>query len=167
MKERLTFQDRVITDRINVANKIKPDEWNSIIEAAKENVEKVKKKKQKKIDKGKVSKPFTKTALAIDKHISDSDRKTKVLNTLDAFISSQKDAADKLKMMNAEDSDIINKKEASKAELMEIAEDLNKLRKTGLNELITFYFLVKENTTEAEFAPIMKAFNKELSITAH
>ncbi len=50
---------------------------------------------------------------------------------------------------------------------MELADQLNELRRDGFDDLIDFHMSVKEFTTEAEWDQIMKAFNKELSITAH
>jgi len=41
------------------------------------------------------------------------------------------------------------------------------MRRLIFDELIDFHMLVKENTTIAEWDKIMKAFNKELSITAN
>jgi len=167
IKERLAFQERIISDRINVANKINQDEWDKIIENSQESFQKTKEKQQKKADKGKVSAPFEKTGEAIEKHIIDEEKKAAVRKALDTFIRSQEETVDKLRKMNAEDSDVINKNNASNAELMKLAEDMNKLRQHTFESVIEFHLSVKENTTVEEWAPIMKAFNKEVSITAH
>jgi len=167
MKERVEFQEKIIPDRINVANKINQDEWDNIIENSQASLQKTKEKQQKKVDKGKISEPFEKTVIAIEKYIIDDKKKEKVREVLDTFIGSQKEAADKLRKMNDEDNDVINNKNATKAELLELAGDLNELRQDAFESVIEFHLSVKENTTEEEWAPIMKAFNKEMTISAH
>ena len=50
---------------------------------------------------------------------------------------------------------------------MEIAERLNKLRAEGYENLTAFHFVTKELTNEDEWEALMKAFNKEVSVTPH
>jgi len=167
MNQRIALQQKVIEDRIRIVAKIEADEWNLIIEYSRQSVLKSKEKDQKKAEKDKSSDPFLKTQDAIKKNISDEGKKKPVLDALKTLINSQKDLMQQIKSRNADDNLDLSKKEATKSELQKLADDLNMLRITSLENLVNFHFQMKEITTEAEWDQIMKAFNKELSITAH
>ena len=167
IKERKQFQEKVLSNRVSLAKKIEQEEWDNIMKKSGESLEKKEKKLQKKTDKGKISQPFEKTNATIDKFVTDAGRKDKIHESLDQFIASQKLAVETLADMNSKDSDIISKKDATKEELMEMALALNELRFQALNNLVDFHMSAKEYLTQAEWDKIMKAFNKEMSITAH
>lgn len=167
MADRLAFQDKVIRSRIAIVSKIKADEWDSILELSRESVEKKKEKQQKKTDKGKVPQPFAKTMASIDKYITDSERKEKVEQAIQAFINSQLEMAQEFRDRNVVDNKIVIKKDASVDELEHLAKELNALRRLGFDKLIDFHMSTKKFTTHAEWDQIMKTFNKEISVSAH
>jgi hypothetical protein len=167
MEDRIAFQDKIIHSRIAITGKIKEGEWVSILELSKEAVAKKKEKQQKKIDKGKEEKPFKKTLASIDKYVSDSERKEKVIQAVNEFIEAQLEMINALASKNMMDDNIVANKSVSEKELKQLAEDMNKYRQIGFDNLINFHFSAKEYTSIDEWDQIMKAFNKELSITSH
>jgi hypothetical protein len=67
--------------------------------------------------------------------------------------------------INVKSNNVLVRKDATKEELKEMVEEMNVLRNLSFNQLLNFHMLVKENTSETEWDPIMKAFNKELTIS--
>ena len=167
MKERKDFQEKVLSDRVRLSKKIEPEEWELIMKKSDESLDKKAEKQQKKTDKGKISEPFEKTKATIHKFVTDVERKDKIHESLDQFIDSQNFVVETLADMNSKDSEIINKRKATKEELMNLASALNELRSQSQNDLVDFHMSVKEYSTQAEWDKIMKAFNKEMTISAH
>lgn len=165
MQERKEFQEYIINRRVEIVNKIKPDEWVLILEKSAETVKKRNEKLQKEIDKGKMDEPFTKTKAYISDEITDKGKSKNLLTGLNEFIEYQNKAAEKIKSTNVSDSDLISKRDATVLELGELATKVNKLRSEGYQELINFHLFAKENTTDDEWNKLMKLFNKELNIT--
>ena len=67
--------------------------------------------------------------------------------------------------INVINNDIVINKNATKEELSKMLSETNELRAMALDQLVGFHMGVKSTSSELEFAPIMKAFNKEMSIS--
>jgi hypothetical protein len=167
MKDRRVFEDRVIEDRISISAKLRPGEWDAIMDYSRASVNKTKTKSEKKVAKGKFSEPFEKTFEVIEKDIADSVKLQNVRNALTTFVESQKRTVSTLLSMNSVDSNILSKQKASRDELKDLAENLNVHRKKAFDDLVEFHYTVVEQTTDEDWAKVMKSFNKELSITSH
>jgi hypothetical protein len=167
MKSRLEFQNKVIDDRISIIAKLMPGEWDSIMVYSQQSVVKKKEKAEEKEAKGKVSTPFAKTYKAIQDKVMEADKKESLKRSLDAFIASETKAIEQLKSMNSQDNKVLTNKNATREELLGLGNRMNEFRKKAFTELIDLHFSVRQNTNETEWTAVMKAFNKELSVTAH
>jgi hypothetical protein len=167
MKDRRAFQDSVIDDRLRISAKLKPDEWDSIMAFSSTSVSKVKTKAEKKAAKGKITEPFEKTYAVIDKDIADQEKKQNIKDAMTTFIDAQKRTVAKLHSMNTMDNDVLINQKASRDEFIALSESLNVLREKAFENLIEFHFTVVGQTTDEEWANVIKSFNKELAITSH
>jgi len=170
-KERVAYQKEIVDSRIAVNKKIKADEWDSIMVFSKTSLDKQIEKDQKKLeknkDKGKDITPFVKTRKAITDNVLDSEKQQILKSGLDKMISSIEELMIETGTINANESKLLTNQNATKDELLKLGNKLNEMRRLIFDELIDFHMLVKENTNITEWDKIIKAFNKELSITAN
>ena len=164
---RKEFQKYVIDERLKITKKIEPDEWTLIMAMSNESVQKRKQKMEKKIRKGKIGLPFGKTRDVIAMEVEDETSRENLRNALDEFLAAETKIIDQLAAMNVEDNPVIENREATLAELNKIGEEMNILRMKGYENLTEFHFAARDNTTEDEWDVLMKAFNKELTMTPH
>ncbi len=168
-KERIEFQNTMMDNRVAIAEKITAEEWVSIIDYSKaeidERIAKEKKKLDKAEDKGKTPTVFEKTSNAIKENIVDSEKQKIILDGLEDMINTFGELGNEISSINVKNDNILIRKDASKEELKTMVEEMNELRNLSFNQLLNFHMLVKENASEMEFESIMKAFNKELEIT--
>ena len=61
---------------------------------------------------------------------------------------------------------MIARLDADREELKAMRNEWNQIRQVAITGLVDFYVDVRENTDASELDPIMKAFNKDLSITS-
>ena len=170
-EERIAYQKEMVDDRLAVNKKKKADEWDSIMVFSKASLDKQIEKAQKKLnknkEKGKELIPFVKTRKAITENVLDSDKQQILKTGLDKLISSIEELTIETETINVNESKLITHQNATKDELIKLGNDLNNMRRLIFDELIGFHMLVKENTNSTEWDKIMKAFNKELSITSN
>ena len=170
-EERVAYQDEMIDDRLAIIKKIKADEWDSIMVFSKtlldKQIEKEQKKLEKNKEKGKEVAPFDKTRKAITDNVTDIEKRQKLKSGLDEMISSIEELMSKTETFNINKSELFTQQNATKDKLTQVSDELNDMRRLVFDELIDFHMLVKENTNEAEWDKIMKAFNKELIITSN
>lgn len=170
-KERLTHQEIVIDKRLALIKKVKADEWDSIMVFSKISFDKQIEKEQKKLEKnkakGKEIKVFVKTRKAIITNVSELGKQQVLTTGLNNMINTLQELADEAERNYVNENDILVRKDATKDELEQLAGEMNDLRRLIFDQLIEFHLLIKENTNITEWDKIMKAFNKEFSITAH
>ena len=169
-KERIAFQDKVFVDRIMLTKKIEPTEWDSIMGYAGAKFEKLIEKEQKKADKKKNKKAkesFEKTRSAIIQNVPDVEKQKVLEEGLNDLTSAFEELVNTMKSINVKESSILTRQDATKEELKQMAEESNELRRKSSDQLMKFHMLAKENTNKTEWDKIMKAFNKELTLTAH
>lgn len=165
--QRVEYQTEIIDIRIITNAKIELAEWNSILEYSKSSFEKEIAKAQRKSEKKKekpVEPPFTKTKEVLSEKITDSEKGLEVKTQLDNLINVMSKLQKDISGTFEEDKVIIIKKDATKSELHYVVEDINQIRSSFFNELVSFHFVLKENTNEDEWQPIIKSFNKELHL---
>ena len=167
--ERIDFQDSIMDDRIAIADKITFDEWVLILDysniQADIRLTEVKEKTDKAVEKGKVKEPFVKTREAIEENVLTEEKQKFIIDGLDDMIRTFNELGTEISSMNVKNNDILIRKDAGKEELKVMVDEMNVLRNLSFNQVLNFHMLVREHSTETEFEPIMKAFNKELSIT--
>jgi len=170
-KERVTHQEVMIDKRLSVIKKIKADEWDSIMVFSKVSLDKQIEKEQKKLEKneakGKETKVFEKTRKAIINNVSELGKQQVLTTGLSSMINTFEELSDEAERNYVNENDILIRKDATKDELKQLAGEMNDLRRLIFDQLIEFHLLIKENTNITEWEKIMKAFNKEFSITAH
>lgn len=170
-KERAVYQNEMVDERLTVIKKIKADEWDSIMVFSKtsldKKIEKAENKLEKNKGKGKEVVPFVKTIKAITANVLDSEKQQVLKLGLDKMISSIEELTIETGTINANESKLLTHQNATKDELIKLGNKLNDMRRLIFDELIDFHMLVKENTSITEWDKIMKAFNKELSITTN
>ena len=156
-------------DRIRVANKIQATEWDSILVHSaisyEKRVNKADSKKEKSIEKGKVEEGFSNTRKAIYESVLNESIRDEIIVELNDMIQSITDLGNEILTVNVENDHILIKKEANKEELREMARRMNELRRSSFDKVIDFHVVVVENCSEKEMTVIMKAMNKELSVT--
>ena len=167
--ERIDFQDKIMDDRIAIANKITFDEWVLLLEysniQADIRISQEKEKNDKAIEKGKVKEPFVKTRDAIGETIHNEEKQKLITDGLDDMIRTFNELGTDIISMNVKNNYVLVRKDAGKEELKVMVDEMNVLRNLSFNQVLNFHMLVREHSSETEFEPIMKAFNKELTIT--
>lgn len=167
--ERIDFQDKIMDDRIAITDKITFDEWVLILDysniQADLRLTEEKEKTDKAVEKGKVEEPFVKTREAIVENILDEKNQKLITDGLNDMIRTFNELGNEIISVNVNNNDILVRKDAGKKELKAMVDEMNVWRNLSFNQVLNFHMLVRENSSETEFKPIMKAFNKELSIT--
>ena len=159
----------MITNRIGIAEKITFDEWVYILQysniSADKRIAKEQENTEKLEEKGKTPVVFENTRNAIKENVPDEEKQSKILDDLDDMIRTFGELGNEISSMNVKGNNILVRKDAAKEELKKMVEEMNILRNLSFNQLLNFHMLVKENTSKTEWEPIMKAFNKELTIS--
>ena len=167
IEERKEFQKYVIAERVKIAEKIEPDEWTLMMAMSSESVDKRRAKEEKKITKGKIGLPFAETRDVISEKVELEGHQANLREALDNFLAAETKIIDELAAMNVQDNKVLKNKNATSAELHKIAEKLNAMRMRGYNNLIDFHFTARDNASGEAWDALMKAFNKELTLTPH
>lgn len=177
--DRLLFQDKMIDDRIALVKQIKTNEWSAIIALSEESIDKRKEKAQKKADKNKKkdvineknnyvrkeTKPFKRTRESIDKTVANIEKQQRMIAGLDDLVDSFNDMNRQIRTINVEENSTIKNQHASKEGLILISEKMNTVRQDAFNKLINMHMSIKNNTSEDEWDSVIKAFNKDLTLS--
>lgn len=158
-KARLELSTDVVNMRSYAQSIIKPDEWKQIMDMAETSAKKDNDKEEKKAAKG--SKDIFKGLnKKINEQVVDVDKKALILDALSvyeaAFNIGKKTMADN----DVQNRDILSDQHATKTDMFAFHEALAEVRNDFYAAYTAFYFVVKENTSEEEFTPIIKEFNK-------
>lgn len=166
--ERIAFQDQAIENRLVASSLITPEEWVLILGDAGESVLKSREKREKKEEKAekKGKQAFPKTRKAMQKYIDDSDKQALILASLDKLVEEFLALEEKIISANVLENSVIARLDADREELKAMHNEWNQVRQVAITGLVDFYVDVRENTDASELDPIMKAFNKDLSITS-
>jgi hypothetical protein len=173
--ERIEHQGKLIDARLDLAKKIRADEWASIVTLSEETMDKRNEKAQKKADK-KLAKAkgdadalqretlFKKTRKSLDKIDLDIAAHENIVAGLDELVVVLKGLDEDIRAVNVQDNNAISRQDATREELESIAKNVNDLRSIVFDTFISFHFTVKENTSEADWDKFMKAFDKEFQM---
>ena len=150
------IQEKTIEARMQIIDRIQPEEWVQILDLSESRVQKAKDKQLKKGEKN----PFAKFEATISKEVADPAKRKKVLEALDMYKTHFQTLTEKIASRNVIDLPTLKNKSASKAELQTLAKEVNTIRSSVFDAVVDFHFEMKENTSEAEFDKLVKAFNK-------
>ena len=158
--EREELQAYWIEHRLELQEKIMPDEWALIIKMAEDEVAKLEAKEQKKARKQKDKDIFSKLETTINEQIADQGKRSEVMTALEQYEKKVDELGDNLKDINVTETDFLADQNATKEDMEKVARSINDLRKELYSSYSSFYLEVLENTTVEEWNPIMKEFNK-------
>jgi hypothetical protein len=159
-KERLDIQMIMIENRLRMYEKIKQDEWNSIIETEKEARQKMIDKLNKKIAKGNIISPFTGMEKAIDQSIANEITKAELIETLDSFKSTHQSWVEKANDFSALDNEVLAKRDATREELVKEIMELNRFRMEMFSDIVDFRLSVSEKTNKEEWEALIEELDK-------
>jgi len=158
------FQNTIIDQRLLIFAKIKPEEWNQIVETsqtvAEKRIEKYKKKESKAKD------VFAKTKAKIESDILNAGKKSNLIRGLEDLEKSIKNLEALIVSINPVHNEILADKDAGKEKLIEFTSEENEQRRILLESLIAFRNTAKDNLAEIEWNKIMKTFSKEMQISS-
>ena len=167
-EKRISMQNDIIDSRIAIVNKIEPSEWDSIVVFSNTSVANSIEKAQKKSDKKSSKEPeekFKNTLKTISQVVVEPESKKNISEEITRLKNSFDKLSNNLETTYENKKSVIAIKGASKSDLLNITEELNNLRNLVYEELVIFHMVVKKNTNEEDWKKIMKAFNKEMTLT--
>ena len=166
--ERVAFQDQAIENRLLATSLITPQEWELILDDASESVLKNREKREKKTEKSekKGKQAFPKTRKAMQKYIDAGDRQVLIISSLDKLVDGINQLQEQIVTANILENSVIAHRDADRDELKSIASGMNQVRQVAIARLVEFYADVRANTDDSELNSIIKAFNKDLSVTS-
>jgi len=166
--ERDSVQNVILDLRIAICEQVSTSEWDSIVAFSVASYDKTAEKAQKKANKKigkKTKKPFDKTRTSIMENVISLEKQKDIIDGLDALILQLENLGINLKTYDVNESSILKRKEASKTDLLKVVEIRNEIRIMVYRETVGFHMVAKENTASEEWKKIIKAFNKEMTIS--
>lgn len=154
------IQDMTIDSRLQLIKKITQEEWDQIMAMSATTVQKAKDKLEAKREKGKVKDPFQKFESEVEKTVSNTENKDKILSILETYKMDLNMLNEKIASRNVIDNPAFKNKEAGRDDLKKIADEVNAIKVKAFEAMVDFHFTIKEQTTEKEWDKIIKAFNK-------
>lgn len=162
MQERIELQKTFIYQRIALQQKITADEWEAIMKRASDETTKLAEKEERKEMKKKGKNAFRLQENAIVDNVADQDRRMILLEALGVYEALYDQIHESYENINVNESVFLADKDASEEEMLILAELLNEQRVDLFKGNTVFLTVMQNNTTEDEWTPIMKAFNKLL-----
>lgn len=165
-KNQVDFHNDIMDNRIEILSKITEEEWSLILIYSEKELDKRTEKEEEKIEKkGEAETPFSATKEAIVKIGLSEEKQLLISDALNNLIKSIQDLGTEITSIGVKNNAILTRKNATKEELTAMFSEMRRLRKICFTEITHFHVLVKEQSSESEFTTVMKAFNKELTIT--
>lgn len=158
--EREELQAYWIEHRLELQEKVMPDEWALIIKMAEDEMAKLEAKEEKKARKQKDQDIFLKLEATINEQIADQEKQSEVMSALAKYEKKVDELGNNLENINVTETDFLANQNASKEEMKRFAGSINDLRKELYKSYSEFYLEVLDNTTAEEWKAIMKEFNK-------
>ena len=155
--ERLKMQSSMLAKRLEFQALMTENEWNNVIEKAVFPSDKVIKSSNKSDFKEaeKIDKLFSEIQEAINKNISETENREKVLTQLDSFEKTIDEFVSMSQELNYQDSELVRKKTATAGELKNLYQQQNDLRVKGAMEFFSFREAAIKNTTDKEWKDIV------------
>lgn len=162
MQERINLQKTFIEQRIALQQKITDDEWGNIMKRASDETTKQTEKEQRKEMKKKDKNAFSDQEKAIVENVADQERRMILLEALGVYELVYDQIHESYENINVNESIFLADKDATEEEMLILAELLNEQRIILYEGYAVFLIVMQEATTDEEWKPIMKAFNKLL-----
>jgi len=161
MELRKERQANAIDFRLLIQPKITDEEWQHIVNEAKDESSKLIEKANKKEDKKKDS-DSQQLSKREESYVKDKEKHEKIIESLDEFTNASLKLRASYDEFNAITNQLLVDKEASEEQMWEVVNSANELRQEMYNEFLGFLETLKNNTNKEEWADIMKDLNKEL-----
>jgi hypothetical protein len=153
----------VIQMRSYIQQKFSSTEWKNIMDLAQDEVSKQDAKEKKQADKGKKPKNiFIHLENSINENITDQDRKIFIIEALSFYEQQYQETVEALGNIDVENIDLLSDQNATKEDMHLFHVAIEVVRSKYYASYIIFYFVLKANTTEEEWEPVIKQFNKVL-----
>jgi hypothetical protein len=162
LQERIELQKTFIGQRMTLQQKITDDEWEAIMQKASDETTKLAEKEQKKEGKKKDENIFRAQEKAIIDNVGDQPRRITLLEAFTVYEILYNQIHDSYENIDVNESLFLADKHAKAEEMLILAELLNEQRVLLFKGFTVFLIAMQNNTTEEEWKPIMKAFNKIL-----
>ena len=162
MIERKKQEALYIDQRILLQQKITADEWANIMKIAQDEASKLAEKEQKKERKKNDDNIFRNLEKAVNEEISDETKRARVLAKLLEYEKEYNAIVADYDAINIQEVDFLEDRNASKEQMHKLADALNKQRTKMYDGYMDFIMTMNKNTTEEEWKPIIKEFNKVL-----
>ena len=150
------MQDLAMDTRLRLVTHISAEEWEKIVELSitktSKSLEKQAKKKQKD--------PFTKVEASVEGSITDTSKRSNVMEALDNFRNTFVELHQEIESKNVIDTEVLSDQGATREEMQQLADAVNSIRERTFDAAVDFHFMLKANTTQIEFKRIIKEFNK-------
>ena len=102
----------------------------------------------------------------MQKYIDAGDRQVLIISSLDKLVDGINQLQEQIVTANILENSVIAHRDADRDELKSIASGMNQVRQVAIARLVEFYADVRANTDDSELNSIIKAFNKDLSVTS-
>ena len=162
MKARIELQKTFIEQRLILQNKIAQDEWDAIMNRAKDATAKLAEKERKDEMKKKYNNAFKDQENAIINSVGDQNRRKALLDALFVFKQLYIQIDEAYDSINVNESEFLTDKNATEEEMIKLASLLNEQRVKLFAGNTLFLKTMHSYTSEEEWKPIMKAYNKLL-----
>ena len=160
MKERKLLQENFITKRLEIQELITEDEWSNIMKLTSEDVTKLAAKKEKKRKKNEDRDEFQKLSNTLKETISDKEKLTNALNSLNDFEIVYKEINRAYENIHVVETGFLIDKKASREEMEKYCEAINLMRKSMYETYFELLKSLKNNSESNEWKAIVKDFNK-------
>jgi len=161
-QERVDLQKAFIGQRIALQQKISDDEWEAIMKKASDQTTQLAEKEQRKEGKKKDENDFRVQEKAIVDNVADQERRMTLLEAFAVYEALYNQIHESYEDINVNESLFLANKDASEEEMIILAGLLNDQRVLLYAGYTVFLVAMHNNTTDEEWKPIMKAFNKLL-----
>ena len=162
MEERKELQSFYIDKRMDLQQKIQPNEWADIIVDSESVYGKAYEKADKKAAKKGEVDLFAEMNQTIEETIPDIKKKTAAQEAVQEFKAAAIEITQGYQKINVQDSEFLKNRNATREQMQKMSDKLNELRTKMHNSYIALIISMKENTNNEEWAPISKELNKLL-----
>lgn len=162
-EERIKLQNSTIDVRLALQEKITDEEWDAIMKRSTDAQTKEAEKEQRKEIKKNDKNFFREQEAAIVENVADRDRREALLGGLAVYEIVYDQIHASYESLNVNESQNLVNKNLTREDMFILAEKLNEQRLILIEAYSVFLITTKKYSTEADYKPIMKAFNKLLN----
>ncbi len=160
LENRLAAQSRYIERRLWFEEQLTDEEWQKVLESAVESATKLDNKEKKKAMKDRDKNVFRGLESAIVREVGDEERRFAILDALRVFELVYDETIDNMDRRNVLEMSFLTDQTTSKEEMQQVMLALDELRTAYYVSFRVFFFVLRDQTQEDEWKPIVKEFNK-------